>query len=34
LDGITSFSVKPIYGIVYLGIIFVFISSVFLGNIG
>lgn len=26
LDGITSFSVKPIYGIVYLGIIFVFIS--------
>lgn len=26
LDGITSFSVKPIYGIVYLGGIFVFIS--------
>lgn len=26
LDGITSFSVKPIYGIVYLGIVFVFIS--------
>lgn len=26
LDGITSFSVKPIYGIVYLGVIFVFIS--------
>ena len=28
LDGITSFSVKPIYGIVYLGIIFVFIYNV------
>lgn len=26
LDGITSFSVKPIYGIVYLGVAFVFIS--------
>lgn len=26
LDGITSFSVKPIYSIVYLGVIFVFIS--------
>jgi polyisoprenyl-phosphate glycosyltransferase len=26
LDGITSFSVKPIYGIMYLGIIFIFIS--------
>lgn len=26
LDGITSFSVKPIYGIVYLGGVFVFIS--------
>lgn len=26
LDGITSFSVKPIYGILYLGVAFVFIS--------
>jgi glycosyltransferase involved in cell wall biosynthesis len=26
LDGITSFSIKPIYNIVYLGIIFLFIS--------
>lgn len=26
LDGITSFSVKPIYGIMYLGIAFIFIS--------
>ena len=26
LDGITSFSVKPIYGIMYLGIVFIFIS--------
>ena len=26
LDGITSFSVKPIYGIMYLGIIFIFIG--------
>lgn len=26
LDGITSFSVKPIYSIVYLGLVFIFIS--------
>ena len=26
LDGITSFSVKPIYGILYLGVLFLFIS--------
>lgn len=26
LDGITSFSIKPIYGIVYMGIIFILIS--------
>ncbi len=26
LDGITSFSVKPIYGIVWLGVVFIIIS--------